>query len=997
MKTPFSKKLFLLIIFIPSCLIAQDGDLDDNINGFSNGSSWDSNLPGSDFHSNMSMELALNEPDMPIPPAVNFDMPMGHHSSPFNLTLSTENPGDTILYTVDCSSPGSSATARIVISPAIIRIHPDSIEGRPNTPAVVIRAVTSKAGFSLGHSQTRTFIFTDRIKSQTKPDSPWPQGMYVNQQLIKLAVSPTIANDPRYSPHINEALTSIPSVSLVSDMNNFFDPFTGIYVNAYNRGVEWERPAAFELINTANTSEFSINAGVRIRGGNSRRPDNPKHAFRLFFRKEYGQSRLRHNLFPGDTTAAQEFKRMDLRSTQNYSWSYANSAHLMTYAQDEFNRSNQGLMQQPFTRSRYLHLYLNGLYWGIFEFQERAEANFGESYLGGDRDDYDVIKVDPADNRFVVEATDGNLDLWNLILTKTRQGFTSNTNYFNLQGLSANNKVDSTLQALVDIDNLIDYMLLAFYSANFDSPWSIWGMPNNFYALKNRRYTRKGFVFLVHDAEHSMNYEPGTGHQSQQGVFENRVTLAPYNKFTEPSSVERFSPQWLHHRLTDNSEYRMRFADRAYKVLYNNGLLTPDKAEANFRYWADQLDMAIIAESVKWGDRPDVGQLYNRNDHWIPAVENTVSDFIALRTPILINQLRSANLLTPIIPAQLHLENELLIETIVEFDDIARLRFTNPNASGTMLYTLDGSDPRLTGGAQNPDAFTAGSGETIDILYPLVMKTRTKAGNTWSPVREVLFTNTKNRENLRITEIHYNPVDLNAATSKKMEFIELKNIGDKGIDLGGCYFGRGVRYVFPKGSIINPDGFLVLASDGNFFEYTYGIKPSGVFEGNLDNSGERITLFDENNIPLIDVNYDDKSPWPTEADGKGYSMVAKEINPGRNEGNPSYWRASRLMHGSPFADDALFSTVDKPTNILTSVQLFPNPARESTNIAVSSLKPFKISITHISGKIVLLQSFEENTGQKNLDLLSLGLQAGIYIVSVESEGKLWREKLIVTN
>jgi hypothetical protein len=145
------------------------------------------------------------------------------------------------------------------------------------------------------------------------------------------------------------------------------------------------------------------------------------------------------------------------------------------------------------------------------------------------------------------------------------------------------------------------------------------------------------------------------------------------------------------------------------------------------------------------------------------------------------------------------------------------------------------------------------------------------------------------------------------------------------------------------------------------------------------------------------VDYDDKSPWPAEADGLGYSLVAKDINPDRNEGNPLYWRASRLKHGSPFADDALFASVDKPINILTGVELYPNPAKESINIAVSSLKPFKVSIAHISGKIVFLQSFEENTGQINLDLPTLGLRAGIFIISVESDGKIWRDKLIVTN
>ena len=63
-----------------------------------------------------------------------------------------------------------------------------------------------------------------------------------------------------------------------------FDPASGIYANAYQQGKDWERPASLELINPDGTAGFQIDAGLRIRGGYSRSGDNPKHAFRLFFR-----------------------------------------------------------------------------------------------------------------------------------------------------------------------------------------------------------------------------------------------------------------------------------------------------------------------------------------------------------------------------------------------------------------------------------------------------------------------------------------------------------------------------------------------------------------------------------------------------------------------------------------------------------------------------------------------------------------------------------------
>jgi hypothetical protein len=152
----------------------------------------------------------------------------------------------------------------------------------------------------------------------------------------------------------------------VTDLNNLFNASTGIYVNAYGDGVEWERPASFELINPDGTKGFQINGGLRIRGGYSRSGDNPKHAFRLFFRSEYGESRLRYPLF-GDEGAG-EFDKVDLRTAQNYSWSFGGDSN-NTMVREIWSRDSQRDMGDPYTRGRYYHLYIDGQYWGIYDTQ----------------------------------------------------------------------------------------------------------------------------------------------------------------------------------------------------------------------------------------------------------------------------------------------------------------------------------------------------------------------------------------------------------------------------------------------------------------------------------------------------------------------------------------------------------------------------------------------------------------------------------------------------
>lgn len=45
------------------------------------------------------------------------------------------------------------------------------------------------------------------------------------------------------------------------------------------------------------------------------------------------------------------------------------------------------------THRRFAHLYINGLYWGLYELCEKINDNFASDYLGGIDEDYDVVDV----------------------------------------------------------------------------------------------------------------------------------------------------------------------------------------------------------------------------------------------------------------------------------------------------------------------------------------------------------------------------------------------------------------------------------------------------------------------------------------------------------------------------------------------------------------------------------------------------------------------------
>jgi len=85
------------------------------------------------------------------------------------------------------------------------------------------------------------------------------------------------------------------------------------------------------------------------------------------------------------------FKKLDLRTPQNYSWSFSGS-NKNTFLREVWSRDTQGAMGQSYTRSNYVHVYLNGQYWGVFMTQERVSEEYAEDYYGGSEADYDVVK-----------------------------------------------------------------------------------------------------------------------------------------------------------------------------------------------------------------------------------------------------------------------------------------------------------------------------------------------------------------------------------------------------------------------------------------------------------------------------------------------------------------------------------------------------------------------------------------------------------------------------
>ena len=158
-------------------------------------------------------------------------------------------------------------------------------------------------------------------------------------------------------------------------------------------------------------------------------------------------------------------------------------------------------------------------------------------------------------------------------------------------------------------------------------------------------------------------------------------------------------------------------------------------------------------------------------------------------------------------------------------------------------------------------------------------------------------------ESLVITEVMYNPIG-----GSDYEFIELKNIGKMPLDLTDVRFTKGIDFDFPTGTMIEPDGILLVVRNETVFESRYGtgLPVAGEWESgdNLSNAGEQVKLSFGAGTAIRDFSYLDIAPWPTSPDTAGYSLTLRNPESAPDHAQPGNWRASSQPGGSPGSDDS---------------------------------------------------------------------------------------------
>ncbi|MCA9259072.1 MAG: CotH kinase family protein, partial [Planctomycetales bacterium] len=561
-----------------------------------------------------------------------------------------------------------------------------------------LRAAAYRDDYEPSSIATYSYLFLDDVLDQDPLNDPlhgetypalWQGGFAGDYEVDSRIVAQwPDANPSDYS--LRDGLLAIPTISLVLDHDDLWNASTGIYPNATSQGDFWRRAGSIEYFDPNLGETLQVNVGVQMQGSASR--DNNrllKHSFRLIFSSEFdGPGRLEFPLF--DNSDFADINTVSLKAS--FTDSFATRTVVdryspidSTYPRDVWMRDSQIATGNLAGDSTYVHLYINGLYWGLYWPSERVDDAYLASHLGGDPADWDVVRDFNELFRGERTAYDAMLDLSRDLASAGASQ--ADVLFQQLQGKSPDGSVDPLTEPLLDVDNFIDYVVLHLYAGVEDWP------SHNWYAARNRVDPGSGFQFFTWDQEIGLDQL--------------------YRDRTEVDNAD--TPGELLANLQNSGEFRLRFADRVQKLLFNDGPLTEQANRDRWDARAAQIEAAIIGESARWGDAREgqfitpystLGPLGDGAvspgaqvvplmtvDHWRDSVAYVRDSFFANAGDLLIDRLLNDGLFGTVAAPNFVVNGLPQHGGVFAAGDNLELQ-----ATGTVYFTLDGSDPRSVGG-----------------------------------------------------------------------------------------------------------------------------------------------------------------------------------------------------------------------------------------------------------------------------------------------------------
>lgn len=773
-----------------------------------------------------------------------FNIERGLYEQPVTLALGSSTAGAQIWYTLDGTVPGPGNGQRYT--------EPFAINSTAAVGAVAVRD-----NWISSEVVTHTYLFPAEVPAQPVLPEGYPDRWQADY-VADYEMDPALVSDPGYGPRLPPSLRSFPSLFLTLPHDDLWGSAAGIYRDSTSRGDAWERAVSAELLlpdGRSGTTGFAVNAGLRIQGDASR--DNnrtPKHSLRLLFKGDYGPSKLAYDWFGGGVT---EFDNIVLRAGFTDSWCtrYSPGGNLgeryrpedSVYLRDTWMKDTSAAMGNPAGRGTFVHLYLNGLYWGLYNPTERLDASHFSEACGGRELDWDVI-------RDFGEVMDGDKQDWNLMIATVNAGIDSEADY-------------QAVRAWVDVPNLIDYMLLHFFGEAEDWPH------HNWYGARH-----KGEEVIRGNRWFFLPWDQEIVADRQQA--RNRVGV---NNDDTPARIYSQLRAW--------PEFRREFGDRVQLHLGPGGALSIESNVERLRQRAAVIAPAMVAESVRWGDarrEATVGSqgtdvTLTPDEFWQPEIDALCTNWFPAQPEVLLTRLRQANLFPTLDAPVLDPPGGFVSAS-------GGVSAKHANSGGTIYFTDDGSDPREYGTGAVATTAQPWSG-LIRIAAPVELRARVWRDGEWSALVSASYRPEQDFSGLQFSEIHYHPLPFLGIDGDRFEFLELGNTGIDPLYLEGTRIVEGIEFTFSAAVVLAPGEHTVVVSDPAAFALLYPeVQPAGSYDQQLSNGGERIGLRDPLGDVLPALEYDDSAPWPGGADGDGWSL---QWRPDLGAtGNPAAWVAA---------------------------------------------------------------------------------------------------------
>ena len=583
--------------------------------------------------------------------AVHFSHSRGFYDAPFTLTLTPSIPDSIIRYTSDGSTPTRTRGKRYE-DPFVVT--PETSASQRGTKR--IRAAAFSPNAPPGTVDTHTYLFVDGTPERDKD-------AIIEQPKLRTSIT----RHTIYRSLIDDALKALPAVSITK--------------NGAISGSEAESSIEF-LAPEDGEPGFQINCGIKLVGGHS--VGSPKNNYRLYFRGQYGASKLRYDLFNGHPFSPDQvsvFDRLNLRSGShdNFFW-LANTGNPPVgnrhgdaqLIRNRWINDMQFTMGQESIRGRFVHLFVNGSYHGQYQILEWPNDHYHAANLGGEKTDYEYTNG--------ANANKSGSDQWK-------------TTWRRLKSLATSNYDEA--RRWIDMENLADYMILNFYAGN---TWD-WNPNQNWMAGGPNQPDRGGWKFYCWDAD---------------------IILQDVNNDATGKNV----PDGLFRALMDNHEpFRVLFRDRVSRHLFNNGALTPDRALEIYRHWHDHLHTSIVAETARWQPNNPASAPWDRDGEWSAEFQHFQRIWFPRRTKIVIRQLRDRGWYPVDGPVFSHPGGPVRQPLSVTL--------AHPDGQSQILYTLDGSDPYAPTSSQRDETLLIDQGHAAKALVPSLQNEGNHLGDRW--------------------------------------------------------------------------------------------------------------------------------------------------------------------------------------------------------------------------------------------------------------------------